>query len=243
MIITPYSAAKANLATTAADFPALKHAWTYAGLGGTPGALSVTDIIGGVVFNAIGTYSLTDNGDGTWTGGAACSGANLVGVITAPNDSPVVGISVFKSVSGASAAMEFGSTASPSSIGAAINGSKYINSDDGSFHDQVANTPVSGYPLTMAALGIEVDFVNNNSTKYLVESGMSTVDAEPAVSKTGDINDGIATLNSSLALASAGSLVGVYYFIFTTLPTDVAAAVSWMAANPGYVYPGWAGVS
>lgn len=236
MIITPYSAldTEAELAVTAANFPALKH---FFQCDEAAGATSMTDIIGGVV---IPVAALTKPDANSIAPNTAADVALTSGAWVAPGSTDTLVFAVAQAGIGSKIAA--GET----------NGVPTGFFLSGQLTTGIAGdntTSISGTPLTGGAvygIGMKIEFGGNLTTFEVIGSGASAYSAKAGVAMTG--LDSIPTVPASAALTFLTSLYGWAIFQFADgIPSDVASAVTWMTrswiAGEKVIYPGWKGRS
>jgi len=234
-LIKPLSAV--DLATTAANFPALKHAFTLAGLGDSDTTL--TDSVSGVVLTSSGTFSRigTDafnnylNIIDTVTGTFAAAGTSDFMLVSIGNMTTSQGVTL-------------GDTAGTTGPGliAKPGASNRVGLDESNYH------VIGALSDTADLTGVAVTRSGNVTAKYGCDS--SAILSAVAGSATLDISTAWPALASAADITSANEtstyLTGAFFFVFTGgLPgvSSINQGISWMSQNPGKVFPGWAGMA
>lgn len=235
MIITPYSAldTEAELAVTAANFPALKH---FFQCDEAAGATSISDVIGGVV---VPTNALTKpdaNSISASAGGVTYADAALTsGSWASPGTKKTILFAVGQF--GIASKVWIGNAAATPALGLSgqITSSAATN----------GSTTILGTALTGGAvygIGMLVDWAGNLTTFEAIGTGASAYSAKTPVAMTGLTTSG--TIPATVNIVGCTSMYGFAIFEFDgALPTDVASAVTWMTnkwiAGEKVIYPGW----
>lgn len=232
----PVSAASLRLATTAANFPALKHAFPYSGCNFV--ARTITDPINGAV---AAFDTLTNNGS---TFSAIYTAYGTTGLI-APGTADALVIGVMSNCTTLGNFIIGNITDATYTIGTGVT-STTVRTNAGL--DFVTNAAASvPNPSTSICCATSVVWSSSACTKYVVESTDSVVVTNTGT-PTNSISEGILTANwegvQEVAFSGnpSSKWYGGYVFYFTNgLPSaqTITAGVAWMAKNPGYIYPGF----
>lgn len=232
MIIKPYTDSDLLLEPSATDFPALIAAFDYSGVDFDND--TITCPISGVVLSG---PTFTDNGNRTFT--ASTGATTVTGTLTTPSASKIlVGIQVNSTLQNGNGS-RYGDGYSDDGL-YIQNAISYVNVDASNYHTLGALTPTASYAISSCAAGLIVNWAGNATTKLFCDATYN----ETVVSgvATGTIAAGITTITQAVTLPTGTNKVGgIYLFEFTSAPsnTEVYQAMGWMAANSGYVYPGW----
>lgn len=123
------------------------------------------------------------------------------------------------------------------------NGSQYIVRDT----NQYVQSAVLGTPPTYPAAGsicLHADTTANEARKYFSATGGTTTSSVKSAT-TGTIAGTWAAFTAEMEIPNSalGGIETIALLAFTTPPadTDIEIANQWMAANPGKLYPLWAG--
>lgn len=226
------------LAKTKANFPGLIHSFDRDGCNFT--ALTITDAIN----NAILTRStLAAHNTKSFTAlGTTASG------LIAPGTNPTLkSLYVHINESGsASHTTTFGNVAT---YGLDMSvAESYITVQNGTDYHTHAAIAIPN-PTNNCGIALAIDWSGNTSTKYVVESTDTAVQAANGVSTLG-ITEGISQANlvqqCILASTTFSKISGFYVFHFANnLPSDatIRSALCWMANNLGYIAPHFKGMA
>ena len=234
-LIKPLSAV--DLATTAANFPALKHAFTLAGLGDSDTTL--TDPVSGVVLNSSGTFSrIGSAGFNNYLNTIT----SVTGAFAAPGTSDFMLVSIGDMTTSQGVTLgDAAGTAGPGLI-AKPGAANRVSLDTANYHIIGAmsdTTNLTGVAVTRSG-NVTAKYGCDNSAILSAVAGVVTLDistAWPALASAADITN---------AAATTSYLTGAFFFVFTNgLPgvSSINQGISWMSQNPDKVYPGWAGMA
>lgn len=230
MKITPYSDLNtaAKLAITSANFPALKHAFLASGISG----LNLIDSISGKVISCASGWVQPASGQFRAGGACATSGA----LWNAPGTSAALFVATGSFSLTSVKPMQFGDALSTTGVDLSAGSSAGVTKDGGNYDTMLANGVITG---AQTGIAIALPAGGGQSTRYVTDSALNTTAG--AVTHVGSLASLVIAESSSVTTNSSSYLTGAFMFVFTALPTDIAAAMAWMAGNPGVVYPGWKG--
>lgn len=193
-----------------------------------------TDRINGMVVTA-GT-SFTKDADGVAAGG----GATVTDTFTPTGTKDFVLVSqVLAPTANASVALGNDYNGQGIKVNGAASGQ--VGFEYSNFVASDTLSPAPTYPISMCNT-LHADLSANDALKFAADGDSYSGKSTKAAGGIGTINQTWTGFSADIVLpinTGRGRLVAC--FAFTMPPTDVEAATEWMGANPGKLYPGWAG--
>lgn len=228
-----------NSDPTAANFPALKYAFTYDGCDFVN--KTITCPISGMVLTA---SSLTDNGDGTFTPNTVTLSKNLV----APHDgiSPIdMSLVMVAPTASNNTGTRFGMGDQVAGAGMVLapEASWVTLTNSANYHDIPASNLSAAGALDYCGI-LAISWSGDTSRKTQYDAGLSSIAQVQGVTAGAGISAGITQAeleaDNKLILGSP-SYTGLYIFHWTDgIPDDDKQAAAWMGVNHR-LYPGWLG--
>lgn len=175
-------------------------------------------------------------------------GVRRVGAVTIAGTMPEPGAKQFcliwtGEIGAANHNVQLGDVNNGPGVGMTGGVSQYTTFDASNYFIETALSGPPAYPLN--ALAVHIDTAANELRKTGANSAGDESGTATKGTGAGTLNQTWPALGNEILLPS-NALSGVdmlALFAFTTAPTDtdVEQAVKWMAANPGKLYPGFAG--
>lgn len=250
MIIKPYSML-ATEAFSASDFPCAKHFFPCTE---AAGAMTLTDIAGGVVINLSSAITILDTNA---VHIPATEQTSALGTWSVPGTKKVVAFVVGKYANGGTNYVRLGNSATGDSIKIQGNAGSLVVDAANSLANagsvslgamtQVANSVVYGRAVVVSAYnsaGGATPYNFNTTDTMATGTGVSTAESGLGL---GDQIDSLDQVTPSLQVNGNTSIYGLAWMEFTTLPSDLAVGLAWMTAQWALgnkaIYPAWKGLS
>jgi hypothetical protein len=252
MIITPYSslATAIQLPPTTANFPALKHLFTY-NEGTLPaGACTFTDSIGGATMgHATGTSTANTDGTVTISTTLGVKGGNAWAV---PGTKFALIIQLGKPTSASNSFTmgSMGASAHGYRLTIASSGASAVNNGQAAAVAGTVDATLAGSGIAQAN-AVLFDFNSATGiTQYKFDGTQPQVKIAAAGATTGLGGSGLTAVDASVALAAGMNPALTAVLHFTLQPTDleIQSAIAWMYYNTlvdsrhnKTIYPGFLG--